>query len=77
MFVVISGKDAMLPGHFQLRDLPMPPKYPWHSALDSDVYHVCSNCTLGNNIEDENLRHGEGNRKLCDQCSDLITIGAC
>ena len=48
----------------------------WHS-IKSSVYHVCSNCTEGNNIERENLRSGTGNGDLCDTCKDLVSKGGC
>ncbi len=49
----------------------------WH-AVNSDRYHVCSNCHLGNNIERENRRDGTGNNTtMCDECARLIREGAC
>ena len=49
---------------------------PWHS-VKRDVYHVCTNCEDGNNIEPENRREGDGNKRLCDRCSELIRAGTC
>ncbi len=54
----------------------MAQRAPWHSAI-GDVHHVCTNCTLGNNIESENLRPGTGNLRLCDQCRDRQRDGTC
>jgi hypothetical protein len=42
-------------------------------SVDSDVYHVCSNCAVGNNIETDKRRTGAyGRRKLCERCKDII-----
>ena len=44
---------------------------PYYST-DSPVYHVCKNCTLGDNIERDKLESGKlGNRRLCDRCKDI------
>ena len=48
----------------------------WH-AKDSDVYHVCSNCNTGNNIESENRRNGKGGNSLCSECAGLIDNRKC
>ncbi|MCU0288156.1 MAG: hypothetical protein MUF15_17395 [Acidobacteria bacterium] len=37
---------------------------PYHS-LDIDVYHIFSDCTLGNNIEIDKRMAGEGGMRLC------------
>ena len=42
----------------------------WH-ADGSDVYHDCTNCTEGNNIEPENRRSGTGGNRRCLTCSGL------
>ena len=46
---------------------------PFHSVKpnDSNVYHDNSSCTLGNNIEKENVRAGTDGRPKCDQCKRL------
>lgn len=45
---------------------------PYYSK-DSDVYHKCSNCTLGDNIESDKLQRGNpGKRHLCQRCKDII-----
>lgn len=36
-----------------------------------DVYHNNNNCTERNNIEDDNLKQGDGGRKLCKHCKRL------
>ena len=50
--------------------------YPWH-AEGSDVYHDCTNCTEGNNIESGNRVQGTGNNRRCSHCSDLDASGGC
>jgi beta-glucosidase/6-phospho-beta-glucosidase/beta-galactosidase len=42
----------------------------WHSSL-SKVYHSDERCTTGDNIEDDYLVEGKGNRRLCKQCRRL------
>jgi hypothetical protein len=39
----------------------------------SDVYHVCANCSVGNNIERDKLQSGVnvGNRTLCPVCYQI------
>lgn len=50
----------------------------YYSRLRPTVYHVCKNCTVGNNIEAQNLREGkpEGAR-LCESCAELQKDGKC
>lgn len=43
---------------------------PYHS-IDSDVYHIYIDCTVGNNIERDKKRLGSGGRKLCQVCKDI------
>lgn len=50
---------------------------PFHSKKYPGVYHVCSNCTEGNNIEPENKTPGTGGGKLCDRCKELQSSGKC
>lgn len=40
---------------------------PYHS-VDGHVYHVYSDCSVGDNIERDKFRWGTGGRKLCDRC---------
>ena len=41
-------------------------------SVDSEVYHICSNCTTGNNIEPDKHRRGNpGRRRLCQRCQDI------
>ena len=48
-------------------------KYAYHSIKsDADIYHLCENCTIGNNIEPENRRSGTGGKTTCDECKDKI-----
>jgi hypothetical protein len=49
---------------------------PWHSKK-ANVYHVCTNCNTGNNIERENVEQGTGGKRLCDECERLIGKGEC
>lgn len=50
---------------------------PFHSSKNPGVYHVCSNCTEGNNIEKQYKKSGTGNGRLCKTCSDLQASGKC
>jgi len=43
---------------------------PYHS-VDSDVYHIYSDCTKGNDIEKDKKRQGTGNKRLCQVCNDI------
>lgn len=43
---------------------------PWY-AVKSDVYHNNTDCTEGNNIEPENKRAGNGNKRICSHCKRL------
>lgn len=52
----------------------MSKKAPWHS-IKSDVHHNNTECNTGNNIETENLRQGDGNKPLCDECKRLNQAG--
>lgn len=49
---------------------------PFHS-VEGTVYHTCSTCTLGNNIEKENRRSGTGGKPKCEQCKDREKDGRC
>ena len=48
--------------------------YAWHSIF-SAVYHVATDCTVGNNIEFENIRRGSGGRRLCRECRRIVFDG--
>ena len=49
----------------------------WHSK-EQDVYHTCTNCDLGNNIEDRNLVRDEtGGKRLCERCHILRNSDIC
>lgn len=43
---------------------------PFHSP-DQPVYHYCSNCTEGNNIEAKNKKSGTGGKRPCTHCQRL------
>ncbi len=44
---------------------------PFHSKLDTEVYHDQSGCTLGDNIENSNKVSGTGGRRRCSECVRL------
>jgi len=50
----------------------------YYSQAQPQIYHVCKNCHVGNNIEARNLREGqpEGAR-LCETCAKLHNEGQC
>jgi hypothetical protein len=50
---------------------------PFHSTKVKDVYHDCSNCTEGNNIESQYKKAGTDNRPRCKQCQELDSKGKC
>ncbi len=50
---------------------------PFHSKKYPGVYHECSNCTEGNNIEPENWAAGKGDGTLCERCKELQRSGGC
>lgn len=40
-------------------------------SIKGNVHHVCTRCTLGNNIEPENKRNGKGGKTaLPSMCSE-------
>ena len=42
-------------------------------SKDSDIYHVCKNCTLGDNIEADKRDSGSpGKRRMCQRCKDIL-----
>jgi len=43
---------------------------PYHS-VNGDVYHIYSDCTVGNNIERDKRRSGTGGLRLCQRCRDI------
>jgi MIP family channel proteins len=43
---------------------------PWHS-VNSVIYHDNPDCQTGNSIAPENIRHGTGDGRLCDECARL------
>ncbi len=42
----------------------------YHSIM-SNIYHVYQRCTVGNNIEKDNLRSGTGGKRLCKTCQEI------
>jgi len=50
----------------------------YFSGLRPEIYHVCKNCHVGNNIEPRNLREGQPRQaKLCETCAELQSEGKC
>src|SRR4028119_1459558 len=48
---------------------------PWHS-VNSGIYHDNPDCQTGNSIAPENVRHGTGDGRLCDECARLNAAAA-
>jgi hypothetical protein len=40
---------------------------------DSNIYHTCSNCSTGDNIQSDKKKsgYGYGNRTECDRCKKI------
>ena len=50
----------------------------YHSKEVLDIYHECKNCTVGNNIEPENLVPGKPpGARLCKPCKKLQEARDC
>jgi len=49
----------------------------FHSKKYPGVYHVCTKCTEGNNIERVNKAPGTGGGTLCQTCVRLRSQGGC
>ena len=49
----------------------------FHDSEKLNVYHICTNCTEGKNIETRYKKSGTGGGSLCKACSDLIRKGDC
>jgi hypothetical protein len=48
----------------------------YYSGLQPEIYHLCKNCHVGNNIEARNLREGQPRQaKLCEVCAELMGQG--
>jgi hypothetical protein len=45
---------------------------PYHS-VDSKIYHIYSDCSLGNNIEVDKKRDGKGENRPCKNCEAMKT----
>lgn len=50
---------------------------PFHSSQNPGVYHTCSNCTEGNNIENKYKVNGTGGGSKCDRCAKFEKEGKC
>src|SRR4028119_1305744 len=48
---------------------------PWHS-VNSGIFHDNPGCQTGNSIAPENVRHGTGDGRLCDECARLNAAAA-
>lgn len=44
---------------------------PFHSKLQTQVYHDNDKCTVGNNIETYNKVSGTGGYRQCSDCAKL------
>lgn len=45
---------------------------PYHSSTEgTEVYHIFSDCYVGNNIEPENWTKGDGGKTLCKICEEM------
>ena len=49
----------------------------FHSKKNPDVYHVCTDCTEGKDIEKKNKAFGKGGGRICNRCIKLIGKGGC
>ncbi len=49
----------------------------FHSSKTKDVYHDCSKCKTGNNIEAANRASGTGGLPRCAECARLEKGGEC
>ncbi len=50
---------------------------PFHSSQNPGVYHICSRCTEGDNIQPEYKKPGTGGGRKCKNCADLERDGKC
>ncbi len=50
---------------------------PFHSTKNPGVYHICSKCTEGNNIETQYKKSDRGGGRLCQICTRLIAQDKC
>lgn len=42
-----------------------------YRSVDSLVYHIYSDCSVGNNIEDDKKKDGKGKNRLCKNCEAM------
>ena len=42
-----------------------------NNSKNSNVYHIYKKCTVGNNIENDNLKTGDGGKRLCQICQEI------
>jgi hypothetical protein len=50
----------------------------YYSKLNPEIYHICKNCTVGNNIEKHNLVEGQPpGARLCKNCADMTSQNRC
>lgn len=50
---------------------------PFYSWKEKKVYHTCSKCTEGNNIERDYRSYGKGGLRKCKTCKRLELNGKC
>jgi hypothetical protein len=51
-------------------------KRQWHSITEM-VYHTCTNCQAGQQLEPASVREGTGSKPLCKECQRLLNTGRC
>lgn len=50
----------------------------YYKQAQPEIYHVCKNCHVGNNIEARNLREGQPpGARLCEVCDALRRDNNC
>ena len=49
----------------------------FHNSENPGVYHICTRCTEGKNIETRFKKPGTGGGSLCKACQDRIRKGTC
>ncbi len=42
-----------------------------YHSIKRDIHHIYKKCTVGNNIEKNNLKNGTGGKRLCKTCADI------
>ena len=71
-----GGAKGALPGD-SWEGEPMAHVPAFYSSKTKDVHHVCSLCTVGNNIEKHYLTQGTGGLPMCQTCRQLMDNKKC